>query len=60
MQITEDNCGMPVMRGVSIMPFISLFNHSCFVNTHFQYKRDHIVLYAALPVQEGEQVKRNI
>lgn len=46
----------PSCRGMMLLPFTSLINHSCAPNSFMQFKRNHIVLYSDMPIKKGEQV----
>ncbi|XP_076242049.1 protein-lysine N-methyltransferase SMYD4 isoform X2 [Calliopsis andreniformis] len=43
-------------RGVAVMPFCSLINHSCSSNILRHSKSNHIVIYTIYPIEKGEQV----
>lgn len=38
------------------MPFISLINHSCVMNSSTQFKNNCAVVHATAPIKRGEQV----
>ncbi|XP_012286362.1 SET and MYND domain-containing protein 4 isoform X2 [Orussus abietinus] len=55
----EDRKVEYILRGVAIMPFLSLINHSCDPNTVRQSKKAHMVVYALFPIKEGGQLFSN-
>lgn len=48
-----------VRRGLAIMPFLSLINHSCSPNTLRNCTPKHVIMYAMYPIKKGEQLFDN-
>ncbi|KAL7306415.1 hypothetical protein TKK_0001832 [Trichogramma kaykai] len=53
---SEERQSIPHVIGHDILPFLSLFNHSCNPNVSRVSSKDGTILFAILPIEEGEQL----
>ena len=52
-----EECGIDsVERGIVVMPFTGLFSHSCVSNLTWQPWGKHMIVYAVLPIEKGDQL----
>ncbi|XP_043265685.1 SET and MYND domain-containing protein 4-like [Colletes gigas] len=47
---------LPFSRGSAMMPFLTLFNHSCDPNVARHSRSGHMIMSALYPIEKGEQI----